>query len=146
VQRPLLVGEYDFTLDAKNRVAVPARLRSAFGEGIYITRWYENSLAGFAPDKFQEHLDARSGTEWTLSSKGRAERRFITGAAVWQALDGQADISVVASDDDDFGFGHDWASREPVLALGTLARKDRARNPHVGALPAVDHLGNRIVG
>lgn len=96
VQRPLLVGEYDFTLDAKNRVAVPARLRSAFGEGIYITRWYENSLAGFAPDKFQEHLDARSGTEWTLSSKGRAERRFITGAAVWQALDGQGRVTLPA--------------------------------------------------
>jgi len=94
VQRPLLVGEYDFTLDAKNRVAVPARLRSAFAEGIYVTRWYENSLAGFAPDKFQELLDARSGGEWTLSSKGRAERRFIAGAAVWQELDGQGRVTL----------------------------------------------------
>ena len=96
VQRPLLVGEYEFTLDAKNRVAVPARLRSAFAEGIYITRWHENSLAGFAPDTFQEYLNARSDAEWSLSSKGRAERRFIASAAVWQELDGQGRVTLPA--------------------------------------------------
>ena len=38
MQRPLLVGEFDFTLDAKNRIAVPARLRPAFADGIYVTQ------------------------------------------------------------------------------------------------------------
>ena len=96
VQRPLLVGEYDFTLDAKNRVAVPARLRSAFGEGIYITTWHEHSLAGFAPDQFRELLDSRSGPEWSRSSQGRAERRFLTGSAVGQELDGQGRVTLPA--------------------------------------------------
>ncbi len=46
MQRPLLVGEFEFTLDAKNRIAVPARLRPAFTEGIYVTQENERCLGG----------------------------------------------------------------------------------------------------
>ena len=49
MQRPVLVGEYELTLDAKNRVAVPARLRSAFAEGIYLTKEPEPCLGGWSP-------------------------------------------------------------------------------------------------
>ena len=57
MQRPVLVGEYDFTLDAKNRIAVPARLRSAFADGIYVTKGHERCLAGYAPDEFEQYLE-----------------------------------------------------------------------------------------
>ena len=59
MQRPLLVGEYDFTLDAKNRIAVPARLRSVFADGIYVTHGHERCLAGYAPDEFERYLEER---------------------------------------------------------------------------------------
>ena len=96
VQRPLLVGEYDFTLDAKNRIAIPARLRSAYADGIYLTTWHEHSLAGFDPEKFEEHLNAGGGTEETLSSKRRANLRFISAGAVWLELDGQGRVTLPA--------------------------------------------------
>jgi MraZ protein len=91
-----LVGEYEFTLDAKNRVAIPARLRPAFSDGIYLTTWHERSLGGFAPEQFQQMLDERSGPGWSQSSKGRAERRFLTGQAVWQELDKQGRVTLPA--------------------------------------------------
>lgn len=95
VQRPLLVGEFDFTLDAKNRVAVPARLREEFmGGGIYVTRWYENSLAGFSPAEFQRQIDELTQSGPTLSSKVRAQLRLISANAVWQKLDGQGRITI----------------------------------------------------
>jgi MraZ protein len=89
MQRPVLVGEYEFTLDAKNRVAIPARLRSAFAEGLYVSRWYENSIAGFAPEQFERYLAEQNERAPELSSKGRAQRRFIAAGAMALKLDGQ---------------------------------------------------------
>ena len=57
MQRPLLVGEFEFTLDAKNRIAVPARLRPAFTEGIYVTQENERCLGGYSPEEFQRRLE-----------------------------------------------------------------------------------------
>ena len=61
MQRPILVGEYDFTFDAKNRIAIPARLRPAFAEGIYVAKERERCLGGYGPEEFQRRLgeDAR---------------------------------------------------------------------------------------
>src|SRR5665647_934334 len=57
MQRPVLVGEYDFTLDAKNRIAVPARLRPAFGEGIYVAeRWSQARGDGDAVLRIQREV------------------------------------------------------------------------------------------
>lgn len=41
----LFFGEYRHTLDAKNRIFVPARYREALGETFYITRRMETALA-----------------------------------------------------------------------------------------------------
>jgi MraZ protein len=94
MQRPMLVGEYDFTLDAKNRVAVPARLRSAFADGIYVRPGHEHCLAGYSPEGFQKHLDEQSAGISPLSSKGRELQRFATAGAVYQPLDGQGRITL----------------------------------------------------
>ena len=96
VQRPLLVGEFDFTLDAKNRVAIPARLRPHFAEGIYVTRWYEGSLAGFSPEEFERHMEEQTLSGPPLSSKVRAQRRFVAAGAAWEELDRQGRITIPA--------------------------------------------------
>jgi MraZ protein len=96
MQRLVLVGEYDFTLDAKNRVAVPARLRSAFADGIYVTRGLEPCLEGYSPEEFQAHLDRQIGTGSPRTSKGRDVQRFIAAGAVFQELDGQGRVTVPA--------------------------------------------------
>lgn len=96
MQRLMLVGEYDFTLDAKNRVAVPARLRSAFADGVYVTRGHEHCLAGYSPDEFQAYLERRSAGISSLSSKGRDMQRFATAGAVYQPLDGQGRVMLSA--------------------------------------------------
>ncbi|NLG64029.1 MAG: division/cell wall cluster transcriptional repressor MraZ [Actinobacteria bacterium] len=96
MQRPLLVGEYEFTLDAKNRIAVPARLRSAFVDGIYITRWYEDSLAGFSPAEFERYLEEQAGATPPMSSKGRSQLRFLAAGAVADQLDRQGRVTIPA--------------------------------------------------
>lgn len=93
---PLLVGEYDFTLDAKNRVAIPARLRPAFADGLYVTRGHERCLAVYSQDEFREHLRRCSQGVSAFSSKGRALQRFATAGAVFQTLDGQGRVTLSA--------------------------------------------------
>ena len=34
----MLLGEYEHTLDDKNRLTLPAKFRQAFGEGVVVTR------------------------------------------------------------------------------------------------------------
>jgi MraZ protein len=94
MQRPMLVGEYDFTLDAKNRVAIPARLRSAFADGMYVTVDSEPCLSGYSPEGFQAYLDRRSAGTSPFSKKGRALQRFTTANAVHQVPDSQGRITL----------------------------------------------------
>jgi MraZ protein len=94
MQRPVLVGEYDFTLDAKNRIAVPARLRSAFAEGIYVTRGHERCLAGYAPGEFERYLEEQTLEASPLSSKRRALQRFAAAGAIYQELDRQGRVTL----------------------------------------------------
>lgn len=94
VQGPMLVGEYDFTLDAKNRVAIPARLRSAFAEGITLTRGDDACIAGYSPEAYAQHLDIVFAAAREMSRKGRAKRRLETAGAQPLELDGQGRVTI----------------------------------------------------
>jgi MraZ protein len=94
MQRPVLVGEFECTLDAKNRIAVPARLRPVFAEGIYVTRGHERCLAGYAPAEFERFLVEQTQGASTLKSKVRALERFTAASAIHQGLDRQGRITL----------------------------------------------------
>jgi MraZ protein len=96
MQRPVLVGEYEFTLDAKNRVAIPARLRPAFAEGVYLTKGHERCLAVYGPDEFEQLLDRQMDGVSPNSSKGRDLTRFTAGNAVREELDRQGRMTIPA--------------------------------------------------
>ncbi len=96
MQRPVLVGEFECTLDAKNRIAVPARLRPAFAEGIYVTRGHERCLAAYPPDGFERFLEEQTQGVSMLKSKVRALERFAAAGAVHQELDRQGRITLPA--------------------------------------------------
>ena len=53
-----LVGEYHHTIDAKNRLFIPAKMREDIGPEFYITRKITNScLALYPPEKWNELAD-----------------------------------------------------------------------------------------
>jgi MraZ protein len=66
---PGFYGNYMHTLDAKNRVFVPAKLRSELGETFYVTRKLtKKALAVYSPEgweklqkKLSEHPDTKVG-------------------------------------------------------------------------------------
>lgn len=96
MERLLLTGDYPVMLDAKNRVAVPARLRPAFAAGIVVTFGDDGCLAGFTEDGFLEDLARRAADAPVTSAKGRAVQRLHASQAVNQSLDTQGRITLSA--------------------------------------------------
>jgi MraZ protein len=97
MQRSVLMGEFEFTLDAKNRVAIPARLRSAFANGVYLTRGFDRCLAAYPPEEWDSFVAERTGDLLAMSEKGREVRRFLFAAATLDELDRQGRITVPAN-------------------------------------------------
>lgn len=97
MQRSVLVGEYDFTLDAKNRVAIPARLRPAFAEGIFVTRGYDRCVSGYSPEEWESFVAEQIRNTSEMSSKGRMLRRRTSASANLLELDGQGRVTLPAN-------------------------------------------------
>ena len=77
----MLLGDHDHTLDDKNRLTLPAKLRSELGAEVVITRGLDGCLSVYSRAAF-EILAQRVGTLDPFSSQARTmQRYFFTGGA-----------------------------------------------------------------
>ena len=53
----IYVGEYKHTLDAKNRIFIPAKYRDVLGDSFYITRKMEKCLAIYSEEEWTKLTD-----------------------------------------------------------------------------------------
>jgi len=90
----VFTGEYHHTIDAKGRLAVPARFRLELAGAAYICRWLDGCLAIF-PRAAWEELTGQIGT---LSRVGDARARELARSVFSSAydveLDGQGRVLV----------------------------------------------------
>ena len=49
----MLIGRYDYALDAKNRLNFPARFRAEMGETFVVTCWLDGCLVAFPASKWE---------------------------------------------------------------------------------------------
>jgi MraZ protein len=97
MQRPLLVGEFEVTLDAKNRIAIPARLHAAFNDGIYVTQENERCLGGYNPEEFQGRLEEDVDvTPAGTVERRNVKRRLAATAVFFPELDKQRRVTLPA--------------------------------------------------
>ena len=75
----MLVGQYDYAIDAKGRLNFPARFRDAMGETFIVTRWLDHCLAAFPAEEF-EKVAAKIEEKGLV--KGRKVSRMLYASAV----------------------------------------------------------------
>jgi MraZ protein len=83
-----LLGEHEHSLDDKNRLTLPSKLRSAFADGLYVARGFDGCLAVYPVDEW-ERLKVRYAQLDPFSADARRVSRNFFGSAVPAELDKQ---------------------------------------------------------
>lgn len=86
VGRNMLIGQYEGTVGAKNRVAFPKKLREIIGDKLIITLGYENSLIIVSQDGWKALLEGTEGKPF-IQQEARETQRFLLGGASPVELD-----------------------------------------------------------
>lgn len=84
----MFTGEYRHTIDAKGRIAVPARFRGELVGIAYVTRWMDGCLAIFPKDAWSALAERVAGLQVSDAS-ARSFARFLFGGAFEVELDRQ---------------------------------------------------------
>jgi MraZ protein len=81
----MLLGEFEHTLDDKNRLTLPARFRQSFSGGGVVTRGLDGCLHVYAREKWERLVESRLGSLDPLSGDDRKmQRYFFSGAAEFE--------------------------------------------------------------
>ena len=102
----MLLGQHEHSLDDKNRLTLPAKLREQLGDDVVITRGMDGCLYLYARDAW-EVLAARIGGLDSLSAASRQMQRHFFANANAGALDKQGRIVIPAVLLESLGIGRD---------------------------------------
>lgn len=107
----MFLGEFEHTLDEKNRLTLPARFRESFPEGLVVTRGMDGCLYAYARADWDKLVESRLANLDLLSRDDRMIQRYFFSAAVEAAPDKQGRIMLPAALVEHGGLG-----REVVVA------------------------------
>ena len=93
----MLLGEYEHTIDDKNRLTLPSKFRTAFEGGIVVTRGMDGCLFAYTRDDWDHLVQGRLATLDPLSKEGRRMQRFFFSGAAESELDKQGRVNVPAA-------------------------------------------------
>lgn len=92
----MFTGEYRHTIDAKGRLAVPARFRAELAGQAHGCRWVDGCLAIFPRPAWEELAQQISGLQRIGDARARELARSIFASAFPAEPDGQGRILVPA--------------------------------------------------
>lgn len=87
----MFTGEYRHTLDVKNRLIIPSKIREEMGNVIIITRGLDGCLFGYTVDVWQKMLEKLNSLPFTKKD-ARSFTRFLTSGAITLEFDKQGRI------------------------------------------------------
>src|SRR5919206_1480473 len=93
----MLVGEYEHTIDDKNRLTFPAKFRQAFSEGVVLSRGIERCLFAYPRSQWEATVQSRLGELDLLSREGRLMQRYFFAGAAEAEVDKQGRVMVPSS-------------------------------------------------
>ncbi len=71
-------GQYDYSLDAKNRLNIPPKFRAAFSGGLVLAKWLEPCVTIWTPEGFDSVTETYVADLHPLSEDRRKLIRFFT--------------------------------------------------------------------
>jgi MraZ protein len=92
----MLLGEYDHSLDDKNRLTLPARFRQSFSDGVVLARGMDGCLAVYTREGWETFVESRLAVLDPLSKESRQMSRFMFAGASETELDRQGRVMVPA--------------------------------------------------
>ena len=90
----MLLGEYEHTIDDKNRLTLPAKFRRAFVDGILLTRGMDGCLNAYTADEWARTVTDKLAELDPLSQEARRMRRFFYSGASEAELDRQGRVMI----------------------------------------------------
>ncbi len=117
-------GTFDYTLDAKNRLTVPARFRAALSEGVVMAKGTEPCVVLWTPDDYDAFTTSMLDSFHPLSEDREKLERFYASSSADTDLDSAGRVGVPA-----FLMQHAGLEKDVVVigARNRIEVWDRAR-------------------
>ncbi|HWG56093.1 MAG TPA: division/cell wall cluster transcriptional repressor MraZ [Gaiellaceae bacterium] len=90
----MFFGQYEHTIDDKNRLTLPARFRDALSGGVVLTRGLDECLDVFTRVDWDRLVEQRLAPLDPFSKEARELKRFFFAAAADAELDKQGRVLV----------------------------------------------------
>ena len=90
-------GQYDHSLDAKNRLNVPAKFRAAFADGVVMQKWLEPCVAVWTPNQFEAFTESFLAGLNPLSRERRRLSTYFSGNSWDVELDSAGRVTLTQS-------------------------------------------------
>jgi MraZ protein len=103
-------GTFDYTLDAKNRLTVPARFRAELAGGVVLAKGLERCVSVWTPAAYDEYTAAALKDFHPLSKEAQKLRRFFAANSLDTELDAAGRIGLPA-----FLLDHAGLSKDVVV-------------------------------
>jgi MraZ protein len=87
-------GHYEHSLDAKNRLSIPARFRAAFSGGVVLAKDPETCVAIWTPDSHEAIIERALAGLNPMGSQYRKLSRFYQGNSFEVELDGSGRVTL----------------------------------------------------
>jgi len=89
-------GTFDYSLDAKNRLTVPARFREALAEGIVLAKGLERCVALWTPTGYDTYTQSSLAGLHPLSKETQKLKRFFSANSLDTDLDAAGRVMLPA--------------------------------------------------
>lgn len=90
-----LQSQFELTLDAKNRLTIPARFRDPFKPGLVLVRSHDVPAVGIEPvADYASFVEQSLAGRHPLDPSTRQIERFLNSAATPAELDGQGRVTI----------------------------------------------------
>ena len=90
----MLIGEYNHTLDDKNRVSIPAKFRKEIGKQVVLAQGFDNCVSVFKMNEWKKFADQLTSGSSGLESDRRKLNRVWFGQATQVDVDSLGRILV----------------------------------------------------